>query len=109
MKKTEPERDAPEIYRQMLLDRRFGDDEVGRDLAGRGRGDECLVREGGPAQRGEHVGLATGQFGSRLPAQSDLGGDVLDRSIRWLVLRVDRDLLRLFEIERHARRLAIAF
>src|SRR5262249_18796399 len=35
---------------QMLLDRRLGDDEVGRDLAGGRRGDEGLVGKGRTAQ-----------------------------------------------------------
>ena len=49
----------------MLLDRGFGDDEVGRDLTGRGRGHECLVREGRPAlvhSRADTEGQKPGRF-----------------------------------------------
>jgi len=37
---------------QVLLDRRLGDDQVGRDLACGGRGHEGIVGQRGPAQGG---------------------------------------------------------
>jgi hypothetical protein len=62
---------------QVLLDRRLCHDQVSGDLPGRRWRDECLVGQRRAAQRSEHVGLAAGQLGCRLPAQLDFGRDAL--------------------------------
>ena len=67
---------------QVLLDRGFGHHQVGGDLAGGGGHGERLVRQRGPAQRGEHVELAAGQLGRGRPAQFGLLGQVLLRAGR---------------------------
>ena len=63
----------------MLLDGGLGDHQVGGDLPGRGRGDERLVRQRGPAQRRQDVEFPPGQLGAGRAAQLHLGGDVLLR------------------------------
>jgi hypothetical protein len=63
----------------MLLDRRLGDHQVGRDLVRRGRRGKGLVGERGPAQRGQHVPLTAGELGHGRTAQLGLGGDLLLR------------------------------
>ena len=61
----------------MLLDGRLCDDEIGRDLPGRGRRHEGVVRQRGAAQGGQHVEFPPGQVRYGGTAQFSLGGEIL--------------------------------
>ena len=82
----------------MLLDRRFGDHEVGRDVTGRGRGDERVSAQRRLAERGDDVDLAPGQLrhgGSALVGlrQHLLGGQPADSA----ALRAEREDIAVLE------------
>jgi hypothetical protein len=60
----------------MLLHCGLGHDQVGRDLPGGGRRDECLVRQSRAAQRSEDVNFAARQFGRGRPAKLHFRSDL---------------------------------
>src|SRR5215469_5678390 len=53
----------------MLLDCRLGDDQIGRDISCRSRGDEGIVAKSWLAERSHHVDLAASQLGHGRPAR----------------------------------------
>jgi hypothetical protein len=55
---------------QVLLDGSLRDDELLGDVPGGGRGDEGVLLQGRPAQRGEHLALAAGEVGADIRRSS---------------------------------------